>query len=76
MVQRMTITEVAEKLGVTAKTVIRWEQSGKVGNPKRDWRGWRLYDEDNLQELLRFKEARDGNPPSMTSVSGTRYHFD
>lgn len=54
---RMTITEVAQKVGVTPKTIVRWEVSGKVGKPKRDWRGWRVYDDERLQELIRFHEA-------------------
>ena len=41
---RMSITDVAERIGVTSKTIIRWEKSGKVARPKRDWRGWRVYD--------------------------------
>lgn len=53
---RMTITDVADKIGVTPKTIVRWEKSGKVGKPKRDWRGWRTYDNDDLKEIQNFKE--------------------
>jgi DNA-binding transcriptional MerR regulator len=48
---RLTITELAGKIGVTTKTLIRWEKAGKIRNPKRDWRGWRVYTEDDLQRL-------------------------
>lgn len=63
---RMTITDVAEKIRVTAKTIMRWEKSGKVNRPKRDWRGWRVYDKNDLQRLRDFKETiiyieEDGN---------------
>jgi len=54
---RMTITEVAERISVTPKTIIRWEKSGKVSRPKRDWRGWRVYDKDDLRRLRDFKET-------------------
>jgi len=54
---KMTITDVAERLGVTSKTVIRWEQSGKVNRAKRDWRRWRVYDKDDLKKLKEFKET-------------------
>ena len=54
---RMTITEVAERISVTPKTIIRWEKSGKVSRPKRDWRGWRVYDKDDLKRLRGFKET-------------------
>jgi len=54
---RMTITMVAEQLGVTPKTIIRWENSGKVNRAKRDWRGWRVYEKDDLKKLRGFKET-------------------
>lgn len=54
---KMTITDVAEKIKVTAKTIIRWEKSGKVKRPKRDWRGWRFYEKEDLQKLKDFKET-------------------
>ncbi|MBN1688146.1 MAG: MerR family transcriptional regulator [Candidatus Omnitrophica bacterium] len=49
--ERMTITEVAEKVGVTAKTIIRWEKAGRIRKPKRDWKGWRIYLEEDLEAL-------------------------
>lgn len=54
---RMTITDVAERLGITTKTIIRWEKSGKVNRAKRDWRGWRFYEKDDLKQLKQFKET-------------------
>lgn len=63
---RMTITDVAERIGVTPKTIIRWEKSGKIKRPKRDWRGWRVYDRGDFRNLKDFKETiiyleEDGN---------------
>lgn len=62
---RMTITEVAERISVTPKTIIRWEKAGKVGRAKRDWRGWRVYDKSDLRRIRDFKETiiyeEDGN---------------
>ncbi len=54
---RMTITDVAERIGVTPKTIIRWEKAKKVNRPKRDWRGWRIYDKDDFKRLKDFKET-------------------
>ena len=63
---RMTITDIAERIGVTPKTIIRWEKSGKVNRAKRDWRGWRVYDKSDFKKLRNFKETviyfeEDGN---------------
>ncbi len=54
---RMTITELADRIGVTPKTIVRWEKSGKIGPSKRDWRGWRVYEKDDLRKLKQFKES-------------------
>jgi DNA-binding transcriptional MerR regulator len=54
---RMTITDVAGRLGVTPKTITRWEKSGKVRRAKRDWRGWRIYEQDDFKKLKEFKET-------------------
>lgn len=54
---RMTITDVAERLGVTTKTIARWEKSGKVGRAKRDWRGWRTYEKEDFKKLKDFKDT-------------------
>jgi DNA-binding transcriptional MerR regulator len=54
---KYTITEVADRIGVTTKTIVRWEKSKKVNQAKRDWRGWRIYDKDDLKRLRDFKET-------------------
>lgn len=55
--KRMTITEVADLIGISPKTLARWEKVGKIRKPKRDWRGWRVYDESDFSEIKRFHET-------------------
>jgi len=55
--KRMTITEVADIVGISPKTIVRWEKVGKVRKAKRDWRGWRIYDEDDLEHIKQFHET-------------------
>ena len=54
---RLTITEVARQLGVTTKTITRWEKAGKIKLAKRDWRGWRVYSPQELDEMKGFVQA-------------------
>ena len=54
---RMTITEVAEIIGVVPRTILRWEDAGKIKKAKRDWRGWRLFTEEDLKEIKKFHES-------------------
>jgi DNA-binding transcriptional MerR regulator len=55
--KRLTITEVAELVGISPKTIVRWEKVGKVRRAKRDWRGWRTYDETDLDSIRQFRET-------------------
>lgn len=54
---RLTITDVANEIGVTTKTLIRWESSGKIKKSKRDWRGWRVYTPDDLSTIRQFHDT-------------------
>ncbi|MBN1793906.1 MAG: MerR family transcriptional regulator [Candidatus Omnitrophica bacterium] len=54
---KMTITEVAQIMGVTPKTILRWEKAGKVSRAKRDWRGWRVYTVDDVKKIRKFYET-------------------
>jgi excisionase family DNA binding protein len=54
---KITITELARDLGVSAKTILRWEKAGKIRKARRDWRGWRVYAPEDINELKEFFEA-------------------
>ena len=54
---RLSITEVAEQLGISTKTITRWEKAGKVKRAKRDWRGWRVYSTQEVDEMKGFVET-------------------
>ena len=55
--KRLTITEVAQIVGISTKTIIRWEKMGKIRKPKRDWRSWRVYEEDDLAQIRHLHEV-------------------
>ena len=54
---RLSITEVAKELGVTSKTITRWEKAGKIKAAKRDWKGWRVYSSQDLEEMKSVVET-------------------
>ncbi|HAM41321.1 MAG: hypothetical protein A3I71_04675 [Omnitrophica WOR_2 bacterium RIFCSPLOWO2_02_FULL_63_16] len=54
---RLSVTKVAEELGVSAKTITRWEKAGKIKRAKRDWRGWRVYEPEDLDEMKKLVAA-------------------
>lgn len=55
--KRLTITEVAKEVGVTPRTIMRWEKAGKIKKQKRDWRGWRFYSTEDVDEIRQFVES-------------------
>ena len=54
--RRMTITEVVQIVGISAKTIVRWEKMGKIKKPLRNWRSWRVYDENDLTHIRQLHE--------------------
>lgn len=54
---RLTVTELAERLGISVKTIMRWEKAGKIRKARRDWRGWRVYSPEDITELKGFFET-------------------
>ena len=50
---KLTRAQVAQMLQITPKTLAVWEKQGKVPEPERDWRGWRLYDEEAVATIRR-----------------------
>lgn len=51
---RLTVTEVAQRLGISVKTILRWEKAGKIRRARRDWRGWRVYAPEDLEQIKGF----------------------
>ena len=69
---RLTITDVAKSVGVTPRTIMRWEKAGKIRKPKRDWRGWRFYYKEDLAEIKQFFETSyeyDEENGAMVNIS-------
>jgi len=53
---RLTLTQAAGAVGVSPKTIIRWEKAGRIACPKRDWRGWRVFTREQVDEMIRLRE--------------------
>lgn len=53
------IIDVALRLGRNPLTIKRWEERGFIKQARRDSRGWRIYSEDEVQELVDRAHATD-----------------
>ena len=54
--------QVCELFDVSRATLFRWEREGLITGPPRDWRNWRLYTSDNVEEIRRLIHARKLEP--------------
>lgn len=61
--RRMTITEASNDLGISPKTLARWEKLGKISSPLRDFRGWRVYLPDDIERIKKFKNRLYSHKP-------------
>lgn len=47
-----TVKKVAEIVGVSRDTILRWERIGLIKRAKRDFRNWRIYTQDDVDQIL------------------------
>jgi DNA-binding transcriptional MerR regulator len=50
--------EVADKFGISKKTLLGWEKDGKISRPPKDWRGWRMYNDTHVSQVEKVIEAK------------------
>ena len=43
--------EVCEMFDISRATLFRWEREGLITGPPRDWRTWRLYTVENIEQI-------------------------
>ena len=57
--------EAASRLGVSRPTLLRWFREDRISAVTRDWRGWRLFTDEDLErirrELGQSHDATDGD---------------
>lgn len=49
----LRIADAADALGISAKTLRRYERAGIIPTPARDRNGWRIFSPDEVREIAR-----------------------
>ena len=49
------LQDIAKIVGVTRQTIYNWLQAGVVGQPGKDYRGYRIFNDQDLKDLLDYK---------------------
>ncbi len=56
--KRYKTIEVCKLFDVSRATLFRWEREGLISGPPRDWRNWRVYTTQNIQEIKQIIKSR------------------
>ena len=52
--------EICDRFDISRATLFRWESEGLLSGVGRDWRGWRIYSENNIaaiEKIIKCKNA-------------------
>lgn len=73
----LTTHEVASRAGVHKLTLIRWMKHGVVKEPRRDRRGWRVFDESQADAIEAFArgDARSNAPEAIQRLGELDWTF-
>ncbi len=59
--------DVAELVGVSTRTLMRWFREGKIDEVDRDRNNHRVFDEDDVQRIKAFANQRIAAPGKLQS---------
>ena len=54
----LTPSEICKIAGISKNTLFDWEKKELIPKAKRDWRGWRVFSEKDLQKVLEIKNTK------------------
>ncbi|HAS16439.1 MAG TPA: hypothetical protein DCR39_00680 [Nitrospiraceae bacterium] len=43
---------------ISKATLFKWESEGLISHIKRDWRNWRLYSDENIEEIKQIIKSK------------------
>ena len=52
--RRFTTKQAATQVGVSKDTLLDWLYKGRIPEPPRDWRGWRVWGEEHIRTALEW----------------------
>ncbi|MHC4324206.1 MAG: MerR family transcriptional regulator [Planctomycetota bacterium] len=68
--------EAANCIGVSKNTLLRWLDEGLVDDVERDWRGWRVWMQQDIERIKAFKLEYHSKPIKRrrrSSISRAQY---
>jgi predicted site-specific integrase-resolvase len=68
--------EAANCIGVSKNTLLRWLDEGLIDDVQRDWRGWRVWMQRDIERIKAFKLEYHSKPIKRlrrSSISRAEY---
>ena len=59
--KNITTKDIVEKYNISKPTLNNWIATKQISEPKKDWRGWRIWDEKLLKEIEILLEKKKKN---------------
>ncbi len=50
--------EICDRFDISRATLFRWESEGLLAGVGRDWRGWRVYSENNITAIEKIIKSK------------------
>lgn len=61
----LSTQEVCDQLDISKRTLQNWEKAGVIPRAKRDWRGYRVFDEGDVERIRAvIREKAERNRPN------------
>ena len=51
--------DICKRFDISRATLFRWEGEGLLTGVGRDWRGWRVYDDNNIRDIERIMKSKN-----------------
>ena len=50
--------DICAMFDISKATLFRWESEGLISGINRDWRNWRIYNDENIEKIKRIIKSK------------------
>jgi len=68
--RRYTTKEAAQQVGVSKDTILSWLAKGRIPEPQRDWRNWRVWTDADIRRAIEWNSQMQPAIPRPSSTDG------
>jgi DNA-binding transcriptional MerR regulator len=61
VLRKYKTNDICSRFDISRATLFRWESEGMLKGVERDWRGWRVYNENNVKDIEKIMKGKVKN---------------